>query len=261
MIRLLFLSVLILSVQSAFSQRIVSLASSLTKNLIYLEADSLLVGRTSYCKVEHDVPVVASAVKVNVEKVFSLKPDLVLATPLTDAETISLLRKMGLEVKVYPSPKSYDEICSQFLELAKLIGKEDVGKKVLAISTARVERLRATKPNHQRVFIELGANPLFAVLANTFMDDYITFAGASNIAQGLKSGLISRELVLAKNPDAIFIVTMGVVAEEEKKHWQKYKQLSATKKGKIFIIDSDKACTPTPVTFVQTLETIVEALK
>lgn len=258
---LLFFFFLLFSVNSAYATRIVSLASSLTKNVQYLGAENELVGRTSFCKTSRNIPIVASAVKVNIEKVVALKPDLVLASSLTQPETLAALKKMGIKVVLFQSPKSYGELCEQFLNLGKMIGREEQARKVLASTNQKVNLLKAKAQSNKRVFIELGANPLFAVIPNTFMDDYIRFAGAKNIAQGMKTGSITREAVLVRNPEAIFIVTMGILAEQEKKQWEKYSTLAATKNKKIFVVDSDKACTPTPVTFVETLEAIVKGLK
>lgn len=92
------------------------------------------------------------------------------------------------------------------------------------------------------------------------MDEYITKAEAVNIASDLTSGAITRESVIIRNPDIIFIVTMGVAGEEEKKTWQNIKEIEAAKSNKIFIIDSNKACLPTPVTFVETLDTMIHLM-
>jgi iron complex transport system substrate-binding protein len=123
----------------------------------------------------------------------------------------------------------------------------------------KIEQLKITVPSTQKpkIFIQIGANPLYTVFPNTFMDDYITYAGAQNIAFDFTIGFITRESVLLRNPDVIFIVSMGITGEEEKKNWEKVKELNASKNKKIFILDSDKACTPTPVTFIETLETII----
>lgn len=261
--RTLLLAVLIVvgTTMGLSAQRVVSLASSLTKNMQYLQAEEMLVGRTSYCTTTRNVPVVASSIKVNIEEVVKLKPDWVLASSLTSPETISLLKKMGLNVLMYPTPKSYEEICNQFMDLAKVIGREDVARKVIKQSNEKLSKLRSEKAKGKRIFIELGAKPLFAVLTNTFMDDYITFLGGTNIAQGLTSGQVTREFVLSKNPHAIFIVTMGVIAYEEKKYWEKYTHMEAIKHKQIFVVDADKACTPTPVTFVETLSAMSDLLK
>ena len=72
------------------SQRIVSLAPSLTEDLKLLNAEHKLVGITNYCVVESDINVVASAVDINLERIVAVDPDLVLATSLTSKETLDL---------------------------------------------------------------------------------------------------------------------------------------------------------------------------
>ena len=86
------------------------------------------------------------------------------------------------------------------------------------------------------------------------MDDFITLLGAENIAGQLTGGTVTREFVIANNPDYIFIATMGIVGEEEVKIWKKYPNLTATRQGHIYIIDADKACQPIPSYFVETLQ-------
>ena len=257
---LLLIGVLLFScIHGAEINRIVSLAPSLTKNLQYLGAEDRLVGCTSYCKTTREVEIVATAVKVNIEKVVSIKPELVIATTITNHETIETLRKFGIRIEVYPTARSFNDICSQFLNLGKIIGKEKHAIAVVNDSRKKVEQLQQSLTSEQKpkMFIQIGANPLYTVYPNTFMDDYITFAGAQNIASDLTIGSITRECVLLRNPDIIFVVTMGIVGEEEKAIWEKVEELNASKNKKIFIIESDKACTPTPVTFVETLETII----
>jgi iron complex transport system substrate-binding protein len=86
------------------------------------------------------------------------------------------------------------------------------------------------------------------------MNDYITLLGMENISKNLTHGTVTREFVIAGNPDYIFIATMGVADEEELKAWSRYSSLKASQKKQIYIIDSNIACQPTPVTFVQTME-------
>lgn len=244
-----------------FAMRIISLAPSLTKNLQYLGAENEMVGCTNYCKVTRKMPIVATAIKVDIEKVVSLRPDLVVTSTLTTPETIAILKKMRIKVVSFPMCHSYKEVCDQFVQLGKLVGKEVQARKVLASTNKTINSVKTKQMTNQKIFFQLGINPIFSVIPNTFMEDYITFCGATNIAYGMKGGTMTREAVLARNPDAIFIVTMGSFAEQEKKIWEKYSNLSAMKRRKIFIIDSDKACTPTPVTFAETLVTMVKLLK
>lgn len=255
---LLFIFTLIFSVLSldAAPKRIVSLTPSLTLNVRYLGEEANLVGCTSYCQTTRKVPVVATAIKVNVEKVIASKPDIVITTTLTSPETIDALRKVGVRVEVFPKSHSFAEICEQFLRLGKLLDKEAQATKVIAESQAKLNKLKARTPSGKKMFIQLGANPLFAVIPNTFMHEYITNAGAETIMQGMKTGSITREAILKRNPDIIFIVTMGIETDKEKKVWESFKNLSAVRNKKIFVIESEIACTPTPVTFVKTQEII-----
>lgn len=240
-------------------RRIVSLASSLTKNIQYLGSEDLLVGCTNYCQTNRNVEIVASAVRVYIEKAVSVKPDLIIATTITDNETLEILRKFGIRVKVFPKCRSFEDICSQFLELGRLIGKENMALTLIRNSREKVELLQKSVFTKQKlkIFLQIGADPLYTVFPNTFMDDYIRYAGGQNIASDFTIGSITRESVLMRNPDVILIVSMGLVSEEEKKKWERVEELNAARNKKIFIIDSDKASTPTPVTFVETLETII----
>jgi iron complex transport system substrate-binding protein len=245
-------------------QRIVSLAPSLTKGVYYLGADEALVGHTSYCFIAKDdgKEVVASAIKVNVEKVLMLNPDLVLVHSITKPQTIDMLRKAGLKVEVFETPRSFDEICTQFLRLGRLIGKEDTAREMVASITKDVNRIRQKYDSSQpqKFFFQIGADPLFTVLDNTYMADFISFSGGTNISSGLKIGPVSREFVLMKNPDVIIIVNMGIVGDEEMKIWQSYPDLNAVKSGKLFFIESDMASTPNPVDFLQTMQVIESKL-
>lgn len=244
-------------------KRIVSLTPSVTQSLYYLGAEEKLVGCTSYCRAaQGDKPVVASAIKPNIEKIVSLKPDLVIASGLTSVKDIETLRKFGIRVEIFPAPKSFEQICTQFETLGSLTGKQTAAAEVLSTSRTKIKELqKRITARGAKIFIQIGADPVYAVIPGTFMDDYIILASGKNITQGLTKGTISRELVVARQPDYIFIVTMGIVGEEEQEEWAKFKSIPASRNGNIRIIDSEIACQPTPVTFVQTLELIINYMQ
>ena len=262
---LIFISASLLPLNGQNYKRIISLAPSLTMNLYYLESQDKLVGCTSYCEIAKgdNKTIVATAVKANIEQIVGLNPDLVLVTSIMSAETVEILKKFGIRVEVFHTPKSFQEICTQFERIGMLIGKSSLAEEIVTITKSRVQELNrqckwTTPPD---IFIQLGAKPLYAVIPETFTDDYIHFVNGRNIASDMVRGTIAREVVIARDPDIIFIVTMGILAEEEKKNWQRINTMSATESGNIFIIDSNMACTPTPISFVKTLEEIIQLIK
>lgn len=253
-----------LAVQGQEVKRIVSLVPWITKSLYLMGEQERLVGCTSYCPVEASgkIPVVASAVSVNVEKTLMVKPDLVFASSLIKPETIDHLKKLNLKVEYMPFPKSFGEICDDFIRIGELTGVEQKARAIVAQQKERLARLNSAVPAGKRpkVFIQIGAKPLFAVVPNTFLDDFISFSGGINIAATLKNGNVTREFILRQDPEIIFVVTMGIVAEEERDTWLNYPSLAAARNKRIYILDSEKTCSPTPVLFVDALEEMIRLM-
>lgn len=262
---ILFVVISVYCLAQTRPDRIVSLAPSITKSIYYLGAQDQLVGHTSYCHIAKDdnKDIVASAVAVNLEKVIALRPDLVVTTAMTNPETLEMLARAGIKTEVFQTPRSFDEICSQFKTLGSYTGTEETAKRIINEVRKQVNEIREshTYNTPPAFFFQIGSKPLFTVLEDTFMDDYITFSGGRNIAAGFTRGTISREYVLASNPDVIVIVNMGITGDEEKKIWENYPSLNAVKNNNIFFVESDMASTPNPPDFLQTMQAIRKNLK
>ncbi len=247
--------------QAQQAKRIVSLVPWVTKSIYLMGEQSRLVGCTSFCPVQSSdkVQVVANSMNINIEKIYTLKPDLVFASSLNKPETIDNLKKLGIKVVLQNYPESFDQICASFIQIGELVGQSLRANAIVNQQKARLTKLKAGIPpgKSPKVFIQIGAKPLFCAVPDTFMDDFIQFSGGKNTASELKSGSVTREYVLLQNPDIIFIVTMGIVAKEEKDIWMGYTSLSASRYKKIFILDADKTCSPTPILFVDALEEMI----
>ena len=246
-------------------RRIVSLGPTITEKLYLLEAQDELVGVTTYCERPPEARAkekIGNVTQVNIEKVVQLNSDLVLATSLTGSRSVERLKHLGLRVVVFKEPSSFAEMNQQFLELGRIVGREERAEEVVRASEQNVERIRNWVKGLPRpkVFVQIGARPLFTATEHSFLNDFIEFAGGANIAAGAKTGLYSREAVLWQNPDVIIVVTMGITSQNEKKAWQKFKSISAVKHDRIVIMDPYKTCSPTPETFVEALEEMVKAL-
>lgn len=244
------------------SKRIVSLAQSITNNLYLLGAENQLVGCTKFCLIaENDnIPIVADALSVNIEKLVSLKPDLVITTELTSPRIMTAIQKMDIRTIQLPKINDFNELCKQFEQMGEVCNKQEIAIQYIKESKDRLSKL--PKPAlGKKVFMELGHNPLFTVLPNSFMDDYITFLGGENIFNDLTSGIVSKETVLVRNPDMIVVVSMGDMGKQSIDSWEKYNSLKAVQNNQLFIIDANKACTPTPVSFVDILEDLVKKLR
>jgi len=245
----------------AVPRRIISLGPALTEEIYLLGVQDRLVGCTTYCnrpEAARQKPKVGTVVEVNVEKIVDLRPDLILATALTDRRAKEHLNQLGMNVVVFSEAKNFDEVCRQFLNLGKITGEEERARKIVGEAKREINSIagRAKGITKPKVFLEIGTKPLFTVTRDSFVNDFIVLAGGINIAAEARSGLYSREKVIEQDPDVIIIVSMGVAADQEKKVWQKFRNLSAVKNDRIYVLDPDKVCSPTPPGFVETLKTI-----
>jgi len=259
-ILIFILSVSFTNLKSQHYKRIISLSPSLTINLYSLESKENLIGCTSYCEIAKPdkKEIVGTILEINIEKIIMLNPDLILATTLNNSKNIETLKNLGFKVEIFSSPHSFDEICQQYIYLSEMLDKKDLAIKKIEELRKQINNIKLLYINRQKkkFFFQIGVNPIFAVVPNTFMDEYITVCGGINIANNLKGGTLTRETVINSNPDIIIITSMGLIGENEKKKWEQCKTINAVKKNKIFFIDPNIACVPTPETFVKSVEII-----
>lgn len=246
------------------ARRIVSLAASVTKNIYLLGGEDRLAGCTRFCETApaDSIPVVGDAVNINLEKIALLRPDLVIAGGLTHPNTLKALEKLGIRTVRLFQPADFEEVCAQLLQLGYFTGKEEEARRINRESEARLRKVAASVPAGKRpkVFFQIGRDPLFTALPDTFMHDYIVRAGGENIAGDLTNGMVSREFVLLRNPDVILITAMGEGTADEARGWQNIQSLSAVKNKQIHLF-GDEICSPTPVVFAETVEKIAAILQ
>lgn len=242
--------------------RIVSLVPTITEELYLLGAGDKIVGVTVYCQNPAKAQTkekVGTVIDVNIEKTIKLRPDLVIASPLTDHKQLRKLKDLGLRVEIFHEPGDFLGLCENFLTLSRLVGKRQKAEKIVKKANTELQAIQKDIEGvaRSRVFVQIGANPLFTANKDSFINDLIEYAGGVNIASDAKTGIYSREEVIKRNPDIILVVTMGIVGQKEKEVWLKYKTINAARNHRVFSVDSHRVCSPTPVTFVETVKEMV----
>lgn len=245
-------------------KKIVSLAPSITESLTALGETHHIMGVTTFCefpKANTECSVIGSLTNLNIEKIFAIKPDLVIATKsLNKPQAISKLKSLGLNVVEVTEGDSYNEICENFISLARIIGKEKYAKSIVANIDNEVKNIqeKCKRSIPKSIFIEFGDQPLITLGNNTFSNDYLKFSSGYNIfaEMPMKYPKVNREDVLRKDPDIILIITMGVATEKEKKYWESFGNLKAVKNKRLHIVESNYFCRPTPMSFLRSLKEI-----
>ena len=247
---------------SSVPQRIVSVVPHITEELYLLGVQDRIVGVTSYCQRPPEAQSkerVGAVVEVNVEKILSLRPDLVIASPLTDNKQIQKLRDLGMRVEIFQAPQDFEGLCAGFLELARLVGGEQGAREIIKQATGDIDYIKGKVKGLPRpkVFVQIGEKPLVAAGGDSFIDDFVAFAGGVNIAHEVKTSVYSREEVVQRNPDIILIAKMGIAGEREKEQWATYTTIRAVQTDQIYTVDPYRFCSPTPLSFVETVQELV----
>lgn len=196
-------------------KRIVSLAPSNTEILFSLGLHNRVVGVTRFCNYPPEAekkPTVGDA-NISVEKVISLKPDLVIGHGTLNDSIVRTLESHKLRI-VTLDPKTIDQVMRDILLVGRITNRELQASKIVGqISSTQSlikRKLRGIR-NKPKVLVVVQANPLWVAGPGTFVDEMITIAGGTNIASNGKPGFnpFSSEAAVARNPDVIIVMTRG----------------------------------------------------
>ena len=265
----IFLLIIFLLYCSSFAEykRIISLAPSVTESLYELGIDKELIGNTIYCKDNNlKREKVGSVIEPNIEKIISLKPDLIVATKEGNYKSvIDKLIRLKLTVYVMEPYSNFKDICFNFQQLADYLGKSNEAKQIIADVKKEISNLsnKNKNKNEDKIFWEVGANPIFTIGNQSFVNEYNKYINGMNIFENIDMRYpnISIEVVIKKNPDIILLVNMGDVSSQEIIKWKKYKNISAVKNNKIYLLEASDIFTPTPKRFLNGIKVLQNKLQ
>ncbi len=239
-------------------QRIVSLAPSNTEIVYALGLGARLVGVTEYC----DYPPEAKAKDkvggysdINMEKVISLDPDLVLAEDIHKQEIIPALERMGITCYALV-PHNLDEIMNSILVIGRLTGANSKAREIVSDMQGRIKNIAdktagLTDARKPRVMYVIWHEPIMSVGVDTPIHEMFTLAGGVNIVKGVEGfPTLSLEEVIAANPQIIIAnvedypggdAPLQAVLTE-----QRLKVVEAVAQGKVYGISASLTNRPVP---------------
>jgi len=190
--------------------RLVSLAPSITETLFMLGLGDQVVGDTDYCEYPVEAklkPHVGSILNPSLERIVSLRPDLVLGSPEANRrETAERLERLGIPLYGVTA-RTVDEMLASIDDLGKVLHREEEASRLVDGLRQRVEAAAHRVGNRKppRVLFVVWYRPLTTAGANTFVSDVIRRAGGEPISHGLQGEWpkLSLEEALRLDPDVI----------------------------------------------------------
>ena len=181
---------------------------------------------------------------IKVERILALKPDLVLAWRGGNPQRqIDQLQRLGIQVE-WIDPVNIDGMIAALRSLGKWSPQPALAQQNAEKLQQQETSLRQRYSQQRKipVFLQFGQQPLFTAAKATLQNEIISLCGGENIfaASVVPWPQVSREQVLARQPQAIVIGGSAAQAASVAQFWQP--QL----KARVIAINDDWLSRPGP---------------
>lgn len=245
--------------KDGYPQRVITVAPHLAEMVIVAGGEDRLVGVSAFSgtqAISQKLPIISDARSIDLERIKTLKPDLILiwevGTPATQQAALRKLFENTHTQIVAVNPRNLNDIKKDILTIGKLLGTEltanraadDYDKKLSALKN------RYQKPHTTpiKVFYQVWAQPLMTINRDHLIGDIIKTCGAEQLFanEQLLVPTVSREAVAQANPDLIIAGIDNPQVKPDWSMWKNLKNLSVTKSNAFYEIESDIISKPGP---------------
>ena len=200
------LTVFLFTLNSFGFDRVVSLSPALTDIIAYVGAEKKLVGVTVFCSGEvcRGKERIGGIVNPNVEKIYSLHPDLIVATTMTPERDIEALKRLGLKVLVFRLV-SLEDVVNATGRLGELLkGDGTKGRELLRkIREGALPLSRCLKG--KKVAVLLSLRPLYVAGRKSYLGEILSMSGARVVPDTTFSA-VSYEALESIKPDLLILI-------------------------------------------------------
>ncbi|WP_226641552.1 ABC transporter substrate-binding protein [Mesobacillus subterraneus] len=234
-------------------EKIVSLIPSNTEIAYGLGLEEQIVGVSDFDNFPEEVAEKEKigGMEFNLEKIISMKPDLVLAhasSAHSSEAGLQQLKDTGITVLVVNDAKTFDEVYESISMIGTASGEKEKADAMIADMKKKIEEIKTKaqeikEEDRKSVFVEVSPAPeVYAAGKNTFIDEMLQIIHAENTVTEEGWPKLDSEAIIKSNPEVI-ITTHGYYTPEPVKNvtsregWDK---ITAVKENRVFDVHSDK---------------------
>jgi iron complex transport system substrate-binding protein len=232
-------------------QRIITLSPHLAELVFSLGSGDQLVGvieHSDYPKQVNEIPRIGSASGLDIERILSIKPDLVLAWQGGSRDTdIQRLKELGLRVVSIKS-ESLDDIPESLETLGELLGQQQQSLKMIEAFNKHLQTISNQYrglPAH-RIFIEISSQPLMGLTNRHPFATGLELCGLKNIFSNIDKAAIITDLESILSRDVAYVLLRQKVASDGYETRKKFYQISDNSAVSFVRFDEDMAFRQTP---------------
>ena len=247
-----------------YPQRIITLAPHLSELVDSAGGSDRLVGVSAFSNSPTSVkqlPITSDARSIDLEKMKSLRPDLIIywRGGTSESQIQSIKKTFNKNVQfIAVEPKKLTDIATDIETIGKALGTDLVAKKNADDLRLKITALRNNEKNQNqqknisqrkvRVFYQVWAQPLMTLNQDHIISDIIQLCGGEQLFANEKVLVptVSREAVIKANPEIIFTAVDNQKMTSDWSMWTSFSQLAATKNKAFVDLDGDIISRPSP---------------
>ena len=250
-----------------YPQRIITLAPHLSELVDSAGGSDRLVGVSAFSNHPASVkrlPITSDARSIDLEKMKSLRPDLIIywRGGTSESQIQSIKKTFNKDVQfIAVEPKKLLDIATDIETIGKVLGTDLIAKKNADALRIKITELRNTENNQNkqnkqqnisqkkvRVFYQVWAQPLMTLNQDHIISDIIQLCGGGQLFANEKVLVptVSREAVIKANPEIIFTAVDNQKKSSDWSMWTSFSQLAATKNKAFVDLDGDIISRPSP---------------
>jgi iron complex transport system substrate-binding protein len=226
--------------------RVIAMAPHVTELLFAAGGGERIVGAVAYSDFPEAaklIPQIGSNRQVDMERVLSLKPDLIVIWMHGSSERqIEQLRVLGIPM-FHSEPRKLGDIADSVDKMGKLMGTEAVATPAAAALRKQLTTLAAQYANRPKVrmFYQVWDKPLYTLSGSHIVNDAVRLCGGENIFEKMTitAPVVSIESVLKEDPEAIFSTGERSLDDGGVNIWKPYTSMTAVKRGNLFRLDGN----------------------
>ena len=242
-------------------QRIISLVPSTTEMLFVMGAGGRVAGVSNYDQFPPEVarlPKVGGLLDPNVERLLSLKPDLVIVYD-TQTDLKRQLERARIPIFGY-AHRGLPDITQTMRALGERIGMKGAADAAAARIEQQLAAIRARVAGRPRpkTLLIFGREPgtlrhIDASGGYGFLHDILELAGGADVLGDLNKQLVdmSTEMILSRAPEVILELHYGESLkpdrfDAERRVWNGLPSVPAVKNNRVFLLGGDEFVVPGP---------------
>ena len=226
--------------------KIIALAPHIVEMLFDIGAGEQVIATTEYADyplAAQKIPRIGSSMRIQLERVIELQPDLIIAWESgSPSDDLARLKQLGFNI-VYSQPDSFAEVAQELRLFGKLSGHSEQAERVATQFLANLDSIKKQYGNKKPLtgFYEVWSRPLTTIAKDSWPQQFLEICSINNPFKTAETSYpqVNIEQVLQNSIDVIIQPLAKKQKGGDEYNWEQWSILPAVKQKQFIILDAD----------------------